>query len=110
PATSRPGVGPAPRPRAGCAPSPGSTDTPSKKTCSTTHPQLTCAVRLDNESHAVALDRNKVGALLVAAGLGSSTERAPISLLAINGLRISEALGGHRALGSERGARTLTVL
>ena len=34
-----------------------------------------------------------------------------ISLLAINGLRISEALGANiEALGTERGHRTLTVL
>ena len=42
------------------------------------------------ESHAVGLDRNDVGALLVAAGLGTAAEHALISLLAINGLRISE--------------------
>ena len=67
--------------------------------------------RLDYESHATALDRNEVGALLVAAGLGSAQEHALISLLALNGLRISEALGADvEALGSERGHRTLTVL
>jgi site-specific recombinase XerD len=67
--------------------------------------------RLDYESHAVGLDRNEVGALLVAAGLGTAAEHALISLLAINGLRISEALGADiDALGMERGHRTLTVL
>jgi site-specific recombinase XerD len=67
--------------------------------------------RLDYESHAVGLDRNEVGALLVAAGLGTAAEHALISLLAINGLRISEALGGDiDQLGLERGHRTLTVL
>src|SRR6516162_8352878 len=67
--------------------------------------------RLDYESHAVGLDRNEVGALLVAAGLGATAEHALISLLAINGLRISEALGADiEALGVERGHRTLTVL
>jgi integrase/recombinase XerD len=55
--------------------------------------------------------RNKVGALLVAAGLGTAAEHALISLLTLNGLRISEALGANiEALGSERGHRTLTVL
>lgn len=49
--------------------------------------------RLDYESHATGLDRNEVGALLVAAGLASATEHALVSLLAINGLRVSEALG-----------------
>jgi integrase/recombinase XerD len=67
--------------------------------------------RLDYESRAVGLDRNEVGALLVAAGLGSAAEHALISLLAINGLRISEALGADiDHLGVERGHRTLTVL
>jgi site-specific recombinase XerD len=67
--------------------------------------------RLDYESHVVGLDRNEVGALLVAAGLGTPAEHALISLLAINGLRISEALGADiDHLGLERGHRTLTVL
>jgi len=67
--------------------------------------------RLDYESHAIGLDRNEVGALLVAAGLGTAQEHALIALLAINGLRISEALGADiEALGLERGHRTLTVL
>jgi site-specific recombinase XerD len=67
--------------------------------------------RLDYESHAVGLDRNEVGALLVAAGLGPAIEHALISLLALNGLRVSEATGANiEALGLERGHRTLTVL
>ncbi|MDP9091472.1 MAG: tyrosine-type recombinase/integrase [Actinomycetota bacterium] len=67
--------------------------------------------RLDYESHAIGLDRNEVGALLVAAGLGQAQEHALISLLAINGLRISEALAADiDALGIERGHRTLTIL
>jgi integrase/recombinase XerD len=67
--------------------------------------------RLDYESHAIGLDRNEVGALLVAAGLGAAVEHALISLLALNGLRVSEAIGADiEALGLERGHRTLTVL
>ncbi|MGH9028019.1 MAG: tyrosine-type recombinase/integrase [Acidimicrobiales bacterium] len=67
--------------------------------------------RIDYESHATALDRNEIGALLVAAGLGPASEHALISLLALNGLRIAEALGANvEALGLERGHRTLTVL
>ena len=67
--------------------------------------------RLDYESHAIGLDRNEVGALLVAAGLGPAIEHALISLLALNGLRVSEATGADiEALGLERGHRTLTVL
>ncbi len=59
----------------------------------------------------IGLDRNEVGALLVAAGLGAAAEHALISLLALNGLRVSEALGADiEALGLERGHRTLTVL
>src|SRR5690349_6294394 len=66
--------------------------------------------RVDYECHAVALDRNELGALLVAAGLGPSTEHALISLLALNGLRVSEATGTDiEHLGLERGHRTLTV-
>jgi integrase/recombinase XerD len=66
--------------------------------------------RLDYESHAVALDRNEVGSLLVAAGLGPPLEHALISLLALNGLRVSEATGADiEQLGLERGHRTLTI-
>ena len=66
--------------------------------------------RLDYESHAVALDRNELGALLVAAGLGPPLEHALISLLALNGLRVSEATGADiEQLGLERGHRTLTI-
>jgi len=57
------------------------------------------------------LDRNEVGALLVASGLGRPAERQLVSLLAINGLRVSEALCANiDNLGLERGHRTLTVL
>lgn len=67
--------------------------------------------RLDYESHATALDRNEVGALLVAAGLGTAQDHALVSLLILNGLRVSEATGADiDALGLERGHRTLTIL
>jgi integrase/recombinase XerD len=66
--------------------------------------------RVDYESHAAALDRNELGALLVAAGLGPPAEHALISLLALNGLRVSEATGADiDHLGLERGHRTLTI-
>ncbi len=55
--------------------------------------------RLDYESHATGLDRNELGALLVTAGLGSAGDHALISLLALNGLRVSEATGEHRSSG-----------
>ena len=50
------------------------------------------------------------GALLVATRLGSPGEHALISLLALNGLRVSEATGASiEALGVERGHRTLVI-
>ena len=67
--------------------------------------------RLDYESHATGLDRNEVGAMLVAAGLAGARDHALISLLALNGLRVSEAIGVDiEDLGLERGHRTLTIL
>ena len=66
--------------------------------------------RLDYESHATALDRNELGALLVAAGLGPPAEHALLSLLALNGLRVSEATGTDiEHLGLERGHRTMVI-
>jgi integrase/recombinase XerD len=66
--------------------------------------------RLDYESHAIGLDRNELGAMLVAAGLGTAAEHALISLLAFNRLRVSKATGASiEALGIERGHRTLTI-
>ena len=65
---------------------------------------------MDYESHVTGLDRNELGALLVAAGLGQPAEHALISLLALNGLRVSEATGANiECLGVERGHRTLVV-
>ena len=67
--------------------------------------------RLDYESHATGLDRNEVGAMLVAAGLASPRDHALIALLALNGLRVSEATGADiERLGLERGHRTLRIL
>ena len=66
--------------------------------------------RIDYESHATGLDRNELGALLVAAGLRTAAEHALVSLLALNGLRVSEAAGADiENLGTERGHRTLVV-
>jgi hypothetical protein len=39
--------------------------------------------RIDYQSHVTGLDRNEVGALLVAAGLASARDHALISVLAI---------------------------
>jgi integrase len=66
--------------------------------------------RLDHESHATGLDRNELGGVLVAAGLGQPAEHALISLLALNGLRVSGATGANiEAVGLERGHRTLVI-
>src|SRR5258706_3295241 len=66
--------------------------------------------RLDYESPATSLDRNEVGALLVAAGHGTAAEHALISLPALNGLRVSEATGADiEAPGTGRGHRTLAI-
>ena len=47
----------------------------------------------------------------MAAGLGPAVEHALVSLLALNGLRVSEATGANiEALGLERGHPTLTIL
>ena len=67
--------------------------------------------RIDYESHVAHLDRNELGSILVTAGLSSPRDHALVSLLALNGLRVSEAIGANiEALGLERGHRTLTVL
>jgi integrase len=85
--------------------------TPSERSSWIAHPPRTSAVRgVDYESHAVALDRHDLGALLVAAGLGPPAGHALILLLALNGLRVSEATGADiEHLGLERGHRTLTI-
>ena len=47
---------------------------------------------------------------MFAAGLGPPAEHALISLLALNGLRVSEATGANiEALGVERGHRILII-
>jgi integrase len=67
--------------------------------------------RLDYESDAVGLDRNELGAMLVAAAFSGARDHALIALLALNGLRVSEAIGADiDQLGLERGHRTLTVV
>ena len=67
--------------------------------------------RLDYESHATGLDRMEVGAMLVDAGLAGGRDHAVISLLALNGLRVSEAVNADiERLAVERGHRTLTVV
>ena len=111
PGSWRPGAGPGLPSPGGCALSPGSTGTPWKEELLDHSPAAHVRrPRVDYESHAVALDRNELGALLVAAGLGPPCEHALISLLALNGLRVSEATGADTGqLGLERGHRTMTI-
>ena len=51
--------------------------------------------RLDYESNATGLDRNELGMLLVQAGLDGGRDYGLACLLALNGLRISEALNAN---------------
>ena len=93
-----------------CAPSPGSTGTPSRRRSSRTRPPHVRWPRPDHEPHATDLDRNAPGALLVAAGLGRAAKRAQISLLALNGPRVSKGIGADiEDPGLERGRRTLVI-
>ncbi len=67
--------------------------------------------RVDHESRTLGLDRNELGALLVQAGLGTPRDHALITLLAMNGLRIAEALGANiDDLDHDRGHRTLNIV
>ena len=45
--------------------------------------------KVDYESHVAHLDRNEFGSILVTAGLSSPRDHALVSLLALNGLRVS---------------------
>src|SRR5205823_5469821 len=54
--------------------------------------------------------RGRGAALLVAAGLAGARDHALVSLLCLNGLRVSEAIGADvERLALERGHRTLTI-
>jgi integrase/recombinase XerD len=66
--------------------------------------------RLRQESTMSGLDRTELGAFLVQAGISGARDHALACLLALNGLRISEALESDiEHLGLERGHHTLTV-
>ena len=58
--------------------------------------------RLDYESHAAALDRNELGALLVAAGLGSAQERRRNGDVDVRGGRHLRWLGDIRGFVMSR--------
>ena len=66
--------------------------------------------RQRQESTMSGLDRNELGAFLVQAGLSGTRDHALACLLALNGLRVSEALDADvDDLGLERGHHTLRV-
>ncbi len=57
------------------------------------------------------LDRNELGTFLVQAGLSGARDHALACLLALNGLRVSEAIGTDvDDLGLERGHHTLRIV
>lgn len=97
---------------AGSAPSPGSTATPKRKNSSHVHRPRTCAVR----GWTTNPTRQRWTATNSAACSSPPASAPPkkhtlMSLLALNGLRISEALSADiTAMGNERGHRTLTIL
>ena len=64
----------------------------------------------DYESATLGLDRNELGSFLVQAGLSGGRDHALACLLALNGLRISEALNADIVnLDVNRGHRTLFI-
>jgi len=67
--------------------------------------------KVNYESRTLGLDRNELGAFLVQAGISSPRDHALAVLLAVNGLRISEALGADiDDLDYDRGHRTLKII
>ncbi len=63
------------------------------------------------ESTMTGLDRNELGMFLVEAGLSNTRDHALACLLALNGLRVSEALGADIGdMGLERGHHTLRII
>jgi len=63
------------------------------------------------ESTMTGLDRNELGMFLVEAGLSSTRDHALACVLALNGLRVSEALGADIGdMGLERGHHTLRII
>jgi integrase/recombinase XerD len=67
--------------------------------------------RQRQESTMSGLDRNELGAFLVQAGLSGARDHALACLLALNGLRVSEAIGTDvDDLGLERRHHTLRIV
>ncbi len=67
--------------------------------------------KVDYDTRTLGLDRNELGALLVHAGIGSARDHALVTMLAMNGLRIAEALGTNvHGLDMDRGHRTRRIV
>lgn len=67
--------------------------------------------KVSSESTTLGLDRAEMGRMLWAAEAGRPTEHALVCLLALNGLRVSEACGSLiEDLGNQRGHRTLSII
>ncbi len=96
----------------GCPPWPASTATANRSISSTATLPSTCVDRRSTTSRApLAWTATSSAPFLVQAGLGSPRDHALASLLALNGLRFSEALGADvEDLDYERGHRTLKIL
>lgn len=66
--------------------------------------------KVANESQSTGLDRDEMGALLTAAEADGPRTHALVLLLAMNGLRVSEAIGATvEDLDTERGHRVLKI-
>lgn len=66
---------------------------------------------VSSESETIGLDRAELGRLLYEAETGTPSEYALVSLLALNGLRVSEALGiDITDLAVQRGHRTVSIV
>ena len=67
--------------------------------------------KVGNESRTLGLDRNELSAFMIQSGIGTHREHALASLLALNGLRVSEALNADiEDLGFERGHHVLRIV
>jgi integrase/recombinase XerD len=67
--------------------------------------------KVDGESHTLGLGRNELSAFMVQAGIAKPRDHALASLLALNGLRVSEALNADvEDLGFERGHHVLQIV
>jgi integrase len=67
--------------------------------------------KVDNVSRTMGLDRNELSAFMIQAGIGTHREHALASLLALNGLRVCEALNADiDDLGFERGHHILRII